>query len=557
MFTKLFLPHPHRLTWPAYALLLLFGLVCFLPGFSSIPPFDRDESRFAQASKQMMESGDLVDIHFQDDTRHKKPIGIYWLQASAVRAFETLTGNDLQTAIWAYRIPSLLGALLSVLFTAMIGARLFNAKVGLAAGALMAACLILNVEARMAKTDAMLLASILACQMVLAKAFVRAGFAGALKIRDVLVFWVGLSIGILIKGPIILLPVLGTLIGLKIMKEPLGWLKHLRPLLGTLIVLALVLPWFILITLKTNGAFYNESAGYDLLDKIWHGQNWGGAPPGFYLITVWGIFWPGSLPLALALPWLWKNCREPVLRFLFAWIIPGWLVFELTMTKLVHYTLPFYPALAVLAAAWLFSEKRELGKRWLWAVSIIWGGVTLGLALAPLALPIVLEHTLEIGQMFFASLMLAGGLAAVILFHHPQKEEGLEMPLLAAGGVAMTAALFGFMLPNLPHLFMSSQVAMHLAPSQRCAKMEVVTAGYNEPSLVFLAGTRTRFLEDGAAVAEAMAAQPCLAGVVDKEQLERFTIAAGIKKLKVDDAAVIGFNYGRGKPAELHVFRSK
>src|SRR5215813_5301438 len=66
------------------AFLLAMSLVCFLPGFFNIAPIDRDEPRFAQATKQMIESGDYVDIRFQDEVRYKKPVGIYWLQAAAV-----------------------------------------------------------------------------------------------------------------------------------------------------------------------------------------------------------------------------------------------------------------------------------------------------------------------------------------------------------------------------------------------------------------------------------------------------------------------------------------
>src|ERR1700758_2755886 len=72
------------------AFLLAMSLVCFLPGFFNIAPIDRDEPRFAQATKQMIESGDYVDIRFQDEVRYKKPVGIYWLQAAAVRAGEAL-----------------------------------------------------------------------------------------------------------------------------------------------------------------------------------------------------------------------------------------------------------------------------------------------------------------------------------------------------------------------------------------------------------------------------------------------------------------------------------
>jgi 4-amino-4-deoxy-L-arabinose transferase-like glycosyltransferase len=72
--------------WRAVALLLGFAALAFLPGFFQIPPVDRDEARFAQATKQMLETGEYVDIHFQDEVRYKKPVGIYWLQAAAVKA---------------------------------------------------------------------------------------------------------------------------------------------------------------------------------------------------------------------------------------------------------------------------------------------------------------------------------------------------------------------------------------------------------------------------------------------------------------------------------------
>ena len=82
-------------------------LISFLPGFFNIPPVDRDEARFAQATKQMIESGDYIDIRFQDEVRYKKPVGIYWLQAGVVRAAEALGVPQARSTIWLYRIPSL------------------------------------------------------------------------------------------------------------------------------------------------------------------------------------------------------------------------------------------------------------------------------------------------------------------------------------------------------------------------------------------------------------------------------------------------------------------
>src|SRR5437016_11373063 len=99
------------------AFLLAMSLVCFLPGFFNIAPMDRDEARFAQATKQMIESGDYVDIRFQDEVRYKKPGGLYWAQAAVVKLASGIGLADALTTIWLYRVPSLIGAIGSVLAT--------------------------------------------------------------------------------------------------------------------------------------------------------------------------------------------------------------------------------------------------------------------------------------------------------------------------------------------------------------------------------------------------------------------------------------------------------
>src|SRR6266436_2026372 len=105
-----------------YALLAALCLLLYLPGLASIPLLDRDEARFAQASRQMLETGDFLRIRFQDEARNKKPAGIYWLQAAAVSAFST----PATTAIWPYRLPSLVGGIAAVLLTFGFGAALFG-----------------------------------------------------------------------------------------------------------------------------------------------------------------------------------------------------------------------------------------------------------------------------------------------------------------------------------------------------------------------------------------------------------------------------------------------
>src|SRR5471030_1044241 len=102
-----------RLARRPFALLALLGLLLWLPGILSLPALDRDESRFAQSSRQMVESGNWVDIRFGHVPRYKKPIGIYWLQSAST----ALLGGGDHGHIWTYRIPSLLGAIAATWLT--------------------------------------------------------------------------------------------------------------------------------------------------------------------------------------------------------------------------------------------------------------------------------------------------------------------------------------------------------------------------------------------------------------------------------------------------------
>src|SRR5829696_3825045 len=140
------------------AVLVLLSLVCFLPGFASLQPMDRDEPRYAQASKQMRETGDFVDIRFQDEARHKKPVGVYWMQAASVRLAEAFGAADARTRIAFYRLPSLLGAVAAVLLTYWAALAFTSRRGAFLSAALLGASILLMVEARLAKTDAVLAA---------------------------------------------------------------------------------------------------------------------------------------------------------------------------------------------------------------------------------------------------------------------------------------------------------------------------------------------------------------------------------------------------------------
>src|SRR6195952_172795 len=131
----------------AAAFLLLCGLLLFLPGFFTVPPIDRDEARFAQATKQMVETGDFVDIRFQDDVRYKKPVGVYWLQAAAVETASALGLPRAQVRIWLYRVPSLIGAMGGVLLTYWTALAFVTRRGAILAGLIMCSSVLLGVEA--------------------------------------------------------------------------------------------------------------------------------------------------------------------------------------------------------------------------------------------------------------------------------------------------------------------------------------------------------------------------------------------------------------------------
>lgn len=140
----------------AVVFLILVGALFFLPGFFTIPPVDRDEPRFAQATKQMVETGDFVDIRYQDEVRYKKPVGIYWLQAAAVEGASALGLPRAQVRIWLYRVPSLLGAIGAVLLTYWTALTFVTRRGAVLAALMLCSCVLLGVEARLAKTDAYL-----------------------------------------------------------------------------------------------------------------------------------------------------------------------------------------------------------------------------------------------------------------------------------------------------------------------------------------------------------------------------------------------------------------
>ena len=546
----------------ASLLLIIISLIAFLPGLFQIPPVDRDEARFAQATKQMVETGDYVDIRFQDETRYKKPIGIYWLQAAAVKIAEGVRVRTPTTRIGIYRIPSFLGAVGGVLLTYWAALAFVSRRAAVLAALMMAVSILLGVEARLAKTDAALLACCVAAMGALGRAYMLGQGITGYDFREALetkhppwvlpgIFWTAMAAGVLIKGPLIFMFVGLTVIALAVVDRSVAWLRPLKPALGILWMILLVLPWFIAIVSKSGWSFFTDSLGKDMFAKVGSGQESHGQPPGFYFVLFWVTFFPGALLAGLATPAIWRSRKEAGAKFLLAWIVPSWLIFEIVATKLPHYVLPLYPAIAIIIAGVL--DHHALSRRlWLIRGTVWWFLIAAVIVSALIAAHVILEKHMGLIAWPFGAAAVIFAFSAWFLY----SEDGPERSLLRAcvAAVFLSIMAFAVTIPALRSLFPSNTIARYIR--NFACNPQVASAGYYEASLVFLAGTDTR-QTDGAGAADFLIEGGCRFAVVERAQERAFLNRAetiGLRytlALKVD-----GINLGSGKRVALTLFRS-
>lgn len=518
--------------WRAVALMSLLALVVILPGISSMPVTDRDEARFAQASKQMLETGDLIDIRFQDQPRWKKPVGIYWLQAASAQ----ILGGGTQAGIWAYRVPSAVSAFLAILLTIWAARPMVGNRPAVLSGAILGTCLLLAGEANIAKTDAALMASAVAVLGGLAHLWI--GTAG---IGAALIFWLGITAAILLKGPIVPVIAILAFAWMWIMRRQRPSVTALRPVPGLILTILLVAPWLIAIWQVSDGAFFAEALGRDMGAKLTSGQekHWG--PPGLYSLLVWGTFWPWAALLPLAAMALWKRRRETWLVLLTGWVLPFWIILEIVPTKLPHYVLPLYPALAIALAAWITSNPDRPAH---WANRLNAGLVAVPgglLIIALIVLPILVEGRL-VWQILPLLCIAATALwlaAKAALDARPFAQVGASILAVAV----LYPAVLQFGLPSLTTAFASPKIAALTAQYRACASGPLHSIGYREPSLVFLTETKTDLTGPATAI-PALNTDPGAMVLIESRWRgilgDKFP--GGVVRASVDY-----FNYNRGK----------
>jgi 4-amino-4-deoxy-L-arabinose transferase-like glycosyltransferase len=538
----------------AIAFLTLCGLLLFLPGFFNIPPIDRDEARFAQATKQMVESGDFVDIRFQDDVRYKKPVGVYWLQAAVVETASALGLPRAQVRVWLYRVPSLIGAIGAVLLTYWTALAFVTRRGAILAALILCSSVLLGAEARLAKTDAMLLLSVVAAMGAMARVYLswqRGEDPAHPPWSWPAIFWTALAGGILLKGPLILMFVGLTIVTLAILDRSAAWLWRLRPVWGLMWTLVLVLPWFVAIFWRAGDAFFADSIGGDMLSKL-SAQESHGAPPGLYLLLFWVTFWPGAALAGMAAPAVWRARREPGAQYLLAWLVPSWIVFELVLTKLPHYVLPLYPAIAILTVGAL--ERRVLSRSWLMRGAAWWFVIPAAASVIAVIGAITLTRQPVFLAWPFVAAALIFGLFAWWLYDDNRAERSLLNAVVSA--MFLAVAIYGVVVPALTPLFPSAEVARALR-NVVCVGPKAAAAGFHEPSLVFMTGTST-VLTDGSGAADFLGQGSCRFALVEARSERGFAQRAEAIGLRYNVATRIdGYNISQGRAISIAIFRSE
>ena len=548
-----------------FSVIFVLILGALFSGQNNIPPIDRDEARFAQASRQMAQSNDYINIKFQDEIRAKKPVGIYWLQAVSGNIFGLLD-------IGSFRIPSLISSIISIVFTGLIARLIFPFHQSLIVALFFASSMAFMGEAHLAKTDATLLSLVCIQQYFLLKLILKKENSIKAKYLYPVIIWVVFSFGVLVKGPLSFAILFPTIITYCFIKKSFSFIKLLNPILGLLISACIILPWFVAIDNSTEGLFFQKAFYDDFFNKLQSGQEGHGAWPGTHLLFLSIAIWPIATFLPGLILFVMQNKNNSVVQFLICWIIPFWLIIEVVPTKLFHYSLPVLPAVAILAIGSLFHLKSQINnlqssfqKRVILLLSIIFGSGGLVLGGGVLYFSNIFNFKNDLSITFLSILVfiitILVFVLSIIFFLRSSNQLKKYQRFIYNFPLAIIALasffniiIFQFIFPSLDYLYPSKMISKKINYIQPDA---VVSSGYHEPSLVFL-------LEGNVLLSNPQDAALFLAegknniALIEKRSLEEFLFSINQLNLKLVKADIVsGYNIAKGKHVEIHIYKNQ
>ena len=328
-----------------YILLFLCCVAFHILGTWGLPLIDRDETRFAEASREMRQRSDYVIPYFNNEYRFDKPPLTYWCQVVSFRAFGETD--------FAARFPTAVAATLVAIVLFAWGARLHGNQTGWWAAIIFTLSLQTFVHGKAAVAD-----------MWLVLFFTLSCRAGWELLRSTMFDWrwwsffyVALAFGFLAKGPVGWIPLLAIVVAKRFFGTQKKLNARFRFLIGVLLMLAIVCVWAVPALIRTHGEFFRVGIMHHVVSRSLSPMEGHGASSPlmylallpFYFVTVFASFFPWSIRL----PALWKNLRtkhDATDGFLLSGILIVFAIFTLAKTKLPHYTLPAFPLLALLLA---------------------------------------------------------------------------------------------------------------------------------------------------------------------------------------------------------------
>ncbi len=563
--------------------LLLLCAALYLPGFFTIPAIDRDEARFAQASRQMAAAeswhGWVVPM-VQERPRLQKPPLIYWLQATAARlCTDQFRGRGAEAverdSIWMYRIPSLLSALVTVIVVWRWAAAAFAPRIALLAGVLMAVNPLMFWETRQARADMLLLACTAVAMWAGWEVVRRARFHRS-SVLWVVTFWAAVSLGTLAKGPITpMVAVLGVLVHAMVRGE-WRWVRIFRPVVGGVLALAPIGLWVWLVSREIDLSVYAATIRAETIGRASAAMEGHGGPAGYHAVVMYLMFLPGCMVVALGVWravrrgfswWVprgfgwWAGVRAAVGSarasssaecYLLCVLVPGWLIFEVSGTKLPHYALPLYPVLALLAARAVYAGARLAGVRsarvgrllWVWAAGVV------AFCLAVGAFVAMVPQSLGLGWTVLAVAMALGGAAAMawVAVKWVSARGLLCLQTGSLGAVGVSMATFGLVAGSIADIRVSRELAGMIS-AEGTGGRPIAAVGWHEDSLIFETRGRSRRIDEWklkAWLAEHDSPERRALIVMERERFERWPPMREV-------GAVKGFNYSNGKRVDLVV----
>lgn len=448
--------------------------------------WDRDEPRFARCAVEMLRSGEYLVPTFNGRLRPDKPVLIYWLMSVPLRL--------LGVTAFAARLPSVLGMVCACVLTALIGRRLHNARAGLWAMGILGTATTATVLGTLATADGVLTAWITLAFFAFVKWLV-----DGRRARYWILFAVALAGAQLTKGPVglavPLLSVTGTAWfgrrrGLRLGRQ--GWVGlGLAVLAGT----AAFAAWGIPANAASGGELARLGLGEHVLQRMAAPAEGHGAAgilgyiatlPVYVPLLLLGFFpWTMLLPGAIAAIAGDRVGEPPRRALLLGWTVPTFVLMSLVSTKLTHYILPIYPALAIACGAILAgvgdkSDQRRL-RQGVWCFA----PVAALFAIATAAAGWRLQPGLRAAALTVTGLAMAVAWGrAAHLYGKALAEPAGRIILLASPVLLLTAATFAMPLVE-ARLKPAPAVAATIRSLLDRHDIPVAARGYKEPTLMF------------------------------------------------------------------------